>query len=246
MPYFSPIETLTFTPESYLPTAPYIPAHFLPQQKVISAESLRLELDELGQSSIINLMMDDTMLIPYVDLSKYDSETKDWFWYEASTNLPYRFNRSTNTLSNLYPSNYSGLTLYSNIVFDVDNTRLSATFKDANDNYVDFYKYSPLLLVVENAAYNDLSDYSLFLVSDRLNKKDTTLREYYYDFNSRIFTNFNLAGVSPSQIKLYYYTICDNKVQVKCRMSANAGSETFYTPRVNNYIVKLKGQSLRA
>lgn len=255
---FAPIETLNFTPETYLPSAPYIPAHFLPQQKVIDLEikkgktqkprlqKPRLELDELGQSSIINLMIDNELLIPYVDISKFDSETKDWFWFDASGNLPYRFNKSSNTLGNIYPSNYSGLTLASNIDFDVNNFRLSATFKDVEGSCVDFYKYTPLLLVVENRAYTDLSDYSLFLSSDRLNKIDITSPEYYYDFNSRIYTNQNLAGKNPSQIKLYYYTLCNNKVQVRCRMSANAGSETFYTPRVNNYIVKLKGQSLRA
>lgn len=245
MAYFQPVQALRFIPESYLPNAPYIPFHFVAQPISLDATNFEYELDEIGQSSIIRLEMDDATLIPFVDLSKYDSETKDWFWYDIDDKFPYRYLKSTNRLENVYPSPYSDLIPTGVFQFDKDNSQVRRDAVSSNGTIVTFFKYSPLILTVNNEAYTDLSDYSTFKPSNRLNKANSTIPEFYYDFNSRIYTNRNLAGVDPTQVKIHFFKISDNSLQVKCRMSSNLGTETYYSPKVNHYIVKLKGQSLR-
>ncbi len=245
MAYFGPIQTLRFIPESYLPTAPYIPSQFSAEPVSLDATNFEYELDELGQTSIIRLETDGNILIPFVDLNKYDAETKDWFWYDLTENFPYRYLKATNKLENMYPSNYSGLTPTGVFYFDKDNIQLRRDAIASTGETVEFYKYSPLLLTVNNEAFTDLSDYSNFKPSDRLNKVDVIVPEFYYDFDSRIYTNRNLAGIAPTNVKIHFFKISDNKVQVKCRLSTNLGTETYYTPRVNSFILKLKGQSLR-
>ena len=245
MALFKPLEVLRFTPESYLPSSPYIPSHFIPQIKSLDAKNFEYEIDELGQRSIIKLEMDNNILVPFVDLNRYDSETKDWFWYDTVDNFPYRYLKATNKLVNMYPSKYSDLTPTGIFFFDKDIKIIYRLAVTPNGETVTFYKYSPLILTVNNEAYNDLTDYSNFKPSDRLNKVNNTIHEFYYDFAARIYTNMNLAGIEPSNVKIHFFRVSDNKVQVKCRMSANLGAETYYTPRVNNFILKLKGQSLR-
>ena len=246
MAIFQPVKSYRFIPESYLPNVPYIPVHFSSQIQTYNASDFELELDSEGQTSILRLFMDDEVIVPYINLEKYDAETKDFFWYNPEDNFPYRFLKRNNTLENIYPTEYSGLAYQGITIFNSDRLRLEGNFTYDEDKTATFYKYSPLILTVNNRAYNDLSDYSNFRASDRLNKLNDTIPEFYYDFESRIYTNQNLAGIDPSQIKIHIFKVTDNKVKVKCRMSANSGVDTFYTPRVNHYIVKLKGQSLRA
>lgn len=245
MASFLSSQTLRFIPESYLPTAPYIPSHFIAQPVVLDAANFEYEIDERGQASIIRLMMDDNIVVPFVDLTKYDSETKDWFWYDIENKFPYRYNKSTNTLDSIYPSEYSSLVPTGVFYFNKESDQLRREAVSSTGVSVLFYKYSPLLLTENNEAYNDLSDYSTFKSSDRLNKTNSTVPEYYYDFDSRIYTNRNLAGIDPAQVKIHFFKISDNSLQVKCRMSTNQGIETYYTPKVDHFIIKLKGQSLR-
>lgn len=244
MAYFEPVEVLRFIPESYLPSVPYIPLHFVAQRRTLDATNFQYEIDSNGETSIIRLNTNGETLIPFVDLSKYDSETKDFFWYNPENDFPFRFLKSYNTLENLYPSTYSGLVLSSDVTFNKDTIRLEAEFTHSNGT-VTFYKYSPLILTVNNQAYDDLSDYANFKSTDRLNKVDDTIPEFYYDFDSRIYTNQNFAGINPEQVRIHFFQVSDNSVTVKCRMSTNSGTDSYYTPRVNSYIVKLKGQSLR-
>lgn len=247
MSFFKSTTELRFYPESYLPNAPYIPLHFQFQQVTYDATLVQYELDKNGQTSIIHLSNKDEIIIPFVDINRYDSETKDWFWYDPDTNFPFRFNKYDNTLVSIYPTDYSTLTLtlVAPLSFNASTSRLEATFVYSDDKYHTFYKYSPLILTVAERAYLDLSDYSSFKPTDRLNRVNVTNQEFYYDFDSRIFTNQNLAGIDPARVKIHLFKISDNSVQIKCRMSSNAGSETYFTPKVNNYIAKLKGQSLR-
>jgi hypothetical protein len=245
MATFYPVKSYQFIPESYLPNVPYIPIHFMPQQQVLNATNFEYEIDTIGQTSIIRLVNSNEIILPFIDLAKYDPETKDFFWYDPDDNFPYRFHKSNKSLETIYPSPYSGLVLNDLIEFNKDTKRIEADFIDYDGSLPTFYKYSPLIVTVNNRAFNDLSDYSTFQSTNRLNRIDSLTPEFYYDFESRIYTNQNLAGLDPEQVKIYFYRISDNNVIVKCRLSANTGKEAFYTPRVNSFIVKIKGQSLR-
>jgi len=240
----SQLNNLGFIPESYLPTAPYIPAHCIPYRTSVDAANLEYELDELGQSSILRLMLLDKFIIPFIDLSNYDTETKSWLWFETASNFPYRYNKKDNTLTCLYLNTIIRISSISPIYFDRDSTQLKRDVIISDNETLTFNIYSPLILTINNEYINDISDYSTFKNNPKLDKVSSTVPEFYYDFNSRIYTNKNLAGSDPSQIKIYYFKVSDNDLKVKCRMSTNLGTVAYYTPKVDHYIIKLKGQSL--
>lgn len=253
MAYFLPVtDKLQFYPESYLPNAAYIPAYFQSVRNTVDGTQIQLELDNTGQVSIIYLMdKEGKSITPFIDISKYDSETKDWLWYD-SDGLYYRLKSPNNVqiLENLYPTNYTDITRVADtLVFHKETLELSSIFnasKNGGDvNSYSFYRYSPFILTINNRALTDVSDYSTISASDRLNRVDPGSPEFYYDFDGRLFTNQNLAGVDPKNIKIHYFTAGENSIILSCRLATNAGSAGYFTPKVDNYIVKLKGQYLR-
>lgn len=256
MTFFSPIESLQFYPESYLPNAAYIPAYFQPIRHTLDGTQVQFEIDSTGQTSIINLETNDgTKITPFIDLSRYDAESKDWLWYDDD-GLYYRLTRSNNIdeLNSLYPTRYSGIVRENeSLIFNRNSIELSSSFaasyNDPEEGIVtgtySFYKYSPIIVTINNWSLTDISDYSNITSSDRLNRIDPSKPEFYYDFNGRLYTNQNVAGVDPKNVKIHYFTAGQNSITLSCRMSSNAGSASYFTPKVDNYIVKLKGQYLR-
>jgi len=252
MASFFPIESLQFYPESYLPNAAYIPAYFQPVRHTLDGTQVQFEIDSTGQTSIINLKTNDgTNITPFIDLSRYDAESKDWLWYDDD-GLYYRLTTTilgSDELNNLYPTNYSNIFRENDtLIFDKNSIELSSSFsatKDGSTGSYSFFKYSPIIVTINNWPLTDISDYSNITSSDRVNRVDPGKPEFYYDFNGRIYTNQNMAGVDPKNIRIYYFTAGENSIILSCRMATNAGSASYYTPKVDNYIVKLKGQYLR-
>lgn len=245
---FSPVETLTFYPESYLPNAIYIPHHFGPELASITGDEVTLESDSEGIISTIHLVNPETdeYIFPFIDLSMYDSSSKSWKWYD-NDGLFYRF--INGTLENLYPSNYSSLTGDGSVNFDPRSESLSGIFNGKGPNgessYA-MYKYAPIILTINKEAIVDVTDYSYMRTSDRLSSLNTDVREFYYDFRGRIFTNQNLGELSASSIKLYYYKVSDNSAKVKCRMAGGYGSPSTFTPVVHDFVFKMNAQNLRS
>lgn len=255
MASFAPTETLQFYPESYLPNAAYIPAYFQPVRYPLDGTKLQFELDRTGQTSIIKLENNDGHKItPFIDLSKYDAESKDWLWYDDD-GLYYRLTRpdGVDQLNNLYPTRYSNITrVNDSLIFDRESFELSSSFSasynesgEEVDGTYSFYKYSPIIVTINNWPLMDISDYSNITASDRLNRVNPGRPEFYYDFDGRLYTNQNLAAGDPKNIKVYYFSAGQNSITLSCRLSTNAGSAGYYTPKVDNYIVKLKGQYLK-
>lgn len=249
MPFF-PVETLKFTPESYLPNSVYVPHYFKPELVTIGGDKLALEMGSDGVVSTIHLMDNlGTELHPFIDLSMYDIDSKSWLWSDDD-GLFYRYR--SNALENLYPSNYSGVTGNGDTLnFDTATNRLYADFEALKPSvsreraYYSFYKYAPFILTVNKEPFTDVSDYAYMRISDRLNRLDSTIKEFYYDFRGRLFTNQNLGVFDPKTIQLSYYKSSSNQVTVKCRMANNTGATSTFTPVVYDYVLKLKGQNLR-
>lgn len=247
-------EVTTFTPESYLPGFVYIPLFFKPTQKSYTLNDFQLELDSNGVSSIIRLVDSDGLRVtPFIDINKYDSETKDWFWYDGVDNLPFRFTQKTSanigSFKNMYPSVNTGLKTNMSIGLpqysDVSGVWISGYGSTTNATLNNiFIKYMPIILIADNIPFTDISDYSNISVNDNLDKM-TTNPQFYYDFEERIYTNKDLAGYNPGDIKIIIYSVGVNEVAVKCVFGSNSDERSRYTPIIDDYILKLKGQYLR-
>lgn len=236
----------TFKPESYLPKFAYFPLYFKPIQETYTLDQLQLELDNAGRASVIRLVdIDGNRLLPFIDISKYDSETKDWFIYYNVERLPYRVTQGS--AFNLYPSDLGTVQDFSvtETVFNTTTKEIQLSCSGVGHPSLTFIKYAPIILTVENELYNDLTDYSTITAApDRLAPLSST-KEFYYDFEERLYTNQNLAGINPANIKIIFSRVGDNNVTLKCSVSSNSGNKPKQTPVVNDYILKLKGQYLR-
>lgn len=237
----------TFRPESYLPNFVYFPLFFSPVQEIITLENVSLEFDSQGIQSIIRLVnKDGERITPFIDLTKYDAETKDWYIYYSEDRLPYRYDGRN--IYNVYPSTIGNQTNFSGEIQYFDrstNEVVLSGYSDQNSSLI-FYKYSPIVLVVENQLYQDLTDYTnITVAADRLSRL-SSVSEFYYDFEERLFTNQNLAGVALNDVKIIFNRISNNSLTVKCLVSANSGSRPLRSPTIDDYIIKLKGQYLRS
>jgi hypothetical protein len=103
-----------FIPESSLLNHVYIPFYKPPSKRIENCSNFftYIEPDSNGLMSIINLVTDNTdgatvPVIPYINIGKYDSETKEWFYVDAS-GFPYRLFYSNSDqwyLNALWPIN---------------------------------------------------------------------------------------------------------------------------------------------
>lgn len=236
-----------FRPESYLPRFAYFPLFFKEVPETLTLNDVKIEADDTGKFSIIRLIdKEDKRIVPFINLSKYDSETKSWFIYhsEESTNytLPYRL--AGTTVTNMYPSTIGTLDDFVISSTSVDIDKIKITGIAGGESY-DFYKYAPIILIAENVPFNDLTDYTNITAAKGSLLLTSPTYEFYYDFEDRIFTNLNLAGFDAKNVKLIFSRIGNNSVTLKCSMASNVGSKPKQTPVVNDYVLKLKGQYLR-
>lgn len=247
-----------YIPDSMLLNNIFIPFIREPIKQVFNCEDdfKNLEVGSNGVTSVINLSKENEdgdmePLFPYIDLRNFDSETKDWFWYD-DRGFPYRIYRTNDedwALKSFWDfGKYNDGTQYI-----IDPTNLSREdggrklgFYSNGNNNVKFYTGSPIILTIEGEIIQDRTvygnssaDYNLTGLATEENK------EFYYDSSTnRIYTNQNLNEFNAKQIKIYCYTV-QQDVSVKCRLKANQGQDAFLTPTVDYYIIKLNGQFLR-
>lgn len=236
-----------YFPESYFPGFSYFPAFLKPQQISYYLDEVTIELDSTGKYSIIHLIdKDGNKISPYFDLDKYDSEVKDWYWYDIIDNLPYR--ESNNLMVNLYPTSignaiydHKGPLKYNNVSGVVEGTFLLSHYHSYT-----FIKYMPLTIVGNNVLFTDTSDYLNFTDTNNLDQVTPT-PHFYYDFKDRIFTNVNLASYDTKSFKIIMYSVGAKgltPVALKCVMGSSFAGQSKTTPVVKDYILKLKGQYL--
>lgn len=236
----------SFKPESYLPRFTYFPLFFKPTQEIKTLEELQVEVNDDGVPSIIRLVdKDGARLTPFIDLNKYDPETKDWFIFNQTDRLPYRFSGAT--VTNMYPSEIGPQTGFEidELSFDTNTKEVKISGHSDTELSLVFYKYAPIVLVAENMPFTDLTDYTNITAATESLSTLTSSSDFYYDFEERIHTNKNLASFDPKNVKVIFTRIGTNSAIVKCLMATNSGSRPKQTPIVYDYILKLKGQYLR-
>ena len=242
----------TFTPESYLPEFAYIPLFQKPKHESYTISDFQTELDKNGIPSIIRLIdSEGNRITPFIDLSKFDADTKSFYWYDAVDNLPFRlYDRryDLGTFLSVYPSIRTGdhpdVMITNEQYDDVSGVWVSGSIYYLTGVNNVFYRYSPIIVVSNNIPYSDLTDYANMTVKDNLDRNTTNL-QFYYDFEERIYTNQNLVGVNPASFIIKLYSVGINEVNVKCVMSSNSDNRPRTTPVIDDYILKLKGQYLR-
>lgn len=247
---------MEYIPNSVLLNHIYFPFHTEPVYKTYDClkDFTQLEIGTNGILSVIPLTTkvngEDEQVIPFIDMSKYDIETKQWFWYD-SNRFPLRINRygDGKALTSIYNfGKYYGYW----IEYD-PNTILNGgesgfysnvTSEDFSSDRV--YLGSPIILTIDDYVINDKTVYGNTDVNPNLTKLNIeTNKEFYFDPDTnKIYTNQNLAGVDPANIKLYFSTI-PNELSVKCRLKSNVGDDSYTTPTVDYYVVKLNGQYMR-
>lgn len=236
-----------YIPDSLLLNNVYIPFYVPPVKKIHNCrDDYTLEMDGNGVTSIINL--NNELPIPYFDTSKYDIETRDWFWYDRS-GLPFRMTKSGSdwVLNSVYGvGEFRGDTLVidpTTLKYD-SYGKILGFYVDINGNK--FYTGAQLILEIGGYIVKDQTNYYGNQTETILTNLNTDVnKEFYYSFNmNKIFTNQNLLLSDPAQIKIYMYTL-SNSLSVKCRTRGNYGMNNYITPTVDYYIAKLHGQLLK-
>ena len=251
---------MNYIPDTLLLNHAYIPFFVSPIKKVFDCykDFNALEVGSNGLLSVIplssNINDQVEQIIPFIDMKKYDSETKDWFWYD-SDNFPLRIYKLNDdwVLKPIYEfaNNYNHKYTFDpkKLINDWNQSGFYSTIIKDNDTSsqgINVYTGQPIILTIKENIVTDKTIYGESNTTPILTEFNTNSnQEFYYDFNSnKIITNQNLAGIDSSQIKIYF-DIIPNSISVKCRMKSNLGENNFSTPTVDYYIIKLNGQYLR-
>lgn len=254
-----PIE---FIPESSLLNNIYVPNYSEPELIAKQLNSLDTEVDINGVRSIIKLSKDDQYFSPFIDMSKFDIDSKDWYWYTyTSFNspttgfIPYKINISGNvvTFNSVLGyrddldlggySSFSKSTVY-NFKFDINKRVIYFPSSRADFQIVSKFQYRPIIITINGQPLTDLTDYGNLTTDIALSPIDSSKTEFYYNFEDKLYTNQNLDGLDPDSVTIYYYQNLQT-ISVKTRIRSNTGRSSYYTPTIDYFIVKLNGQYLK-
>ena len=251
---------INYYPDSMLLNNIYIPTYVQPKKIVLNClDNLSIETGLNGLQSTINLANNNQNISPYLDLSRYDPETKDWFWYDEE-GFPLRIIRHLDgtkwCLSPIYniSKHYGSLLTFDpfSLEYNAQGQNLGFYSKVTEiDNSSDIpeikvYNGRPIILNLASKITTDLTDYSTF-------NNDVVLTDYNIDSNreffynlqlNKLYTNQNLTSYDLSKVEVYCF-VTTNSVKVKCLLSGNSGMNNFATPAIDYYIAKLHGQYLK-
>lgn len=247
-----------YIPDSVLLNHVYVPFVQAATPKIFNCidHFTNLEIGPNGFTSVIDLTLinDDSSkerVFPFINLKKFDSKTKDWFWYD-DIGFPYRIYKGTGSWE-LQPVWEFGKYFGNPITFDPSNILYNQVGRELGfyssarfyNSGITMYTGAPLILTIngetitDKTIYGQSTNYNLTKFGVEENK------EFYYNPSlNKIYTNQNLNELDLAQVKIHCYTV-SKEVSVKCRMKANQGGDAYLTPTVDYYIVKLNGQFLR-
>jgi len=235
-----------FPPETALLNSINIPKYVEPVLKEKTLSQLTLETDSTGVSSIIKITDGKDLVIPYIDLSKYDHESRDWYHYD-SRNTPVFIRLGSPLHYPYYTYNKFNIgKLVDGLVtlrkqFDKEKRQAYVVTIESEER---LYYAAPILLTINGVVINDVTDYVRFSSPKLTNVDVVNNKEFFYDFGSRIYTNQSLTSYDPDSVVIYYYEN-PNTISVKSRISSNIGVSSSTTPIIDYYILKLRGQDLR-
>jgi hypothetical protein len=250
-----------FTPDSFLLNNVYFPFYNRPKKTIFNAENqLVIETGINQTQSVISIKEDDKEVIPFIDLSRYDSETRSWFWYDEE-DFPLRIVKNGDTwqLVSIYPvSRYYGKT----IIFDPNSLEYNKynvgknlgwysiintlNGEDVSSQKLKIYNGNPFILTINSLPLTDLTDYYKFKNDlSLINFKTSDNKEFFYNTQlNRLYTNQNLNSFDVSNIEFYFFRNIQS-IKVKIALSSNTGMSSYTTPTVDYYIAKLHGQYLK-
>lgn len=244
-----------FIPESFLINNVYTPFYIPPKKNIFNCQdNCTIETGLNGLESTINIENNGEAVIPFIDLSRYDVETKGWFWYD-SDGFPLRLKRHSNgidwALTPLYEfSQYYGMELTidpNNLMYNQFGKNLGFyTLVTSPITDVKVYSGSPIVLELFGKVVKDMTDYDTLSTDITLTNLNSEInKEFYYNSQlNKIYTNQNLTSFDLTQVKIYFFNTI-NSVKVKCVLSGNSGMNNYSTPTVDYYIAKLHGQYLK-
>lgn len=194
--------------------------------------------------------------IPYIDLNKFDLNTRDWFFYD-SNGLSFSLQKNIDNINWDLVSYYDIgqhtneiLTINQNIKYNKDGKNLGFyvninKINNINISYdLRFYCGNPLFVKINGNIFKDITDYNDKTLPNLTEFNTDLNKEFYYKFNTNeIVTNQNLLQYNIKSIEVYYYYL-PNEVSVKCNLKSNGMLNTYSTPYIDYYIIKLHGQDL--
>lgn len=249
---------MRFVPDTILLNNVFLP-FYVPYEKIhLDITQLELIPNNNGLNSIINLNIINSRgitesIVPYIEFENWDKDTKDWFWYDDDG---YKYRKSLNneggrTWLEFYPIWGLGTSKtieYDPVLkFDSDrNNDIGIYFETDDETTRKFYKGTSIAVLINEEPLKDITNYEITEGTSELNFSNTEAnKQFYYDFSlNRIITNQNLDGHDPKDVKIYLYKT-NNSLSVKARLASNAEGQSYYTPVVDYYIVKLNGQDIK-
>ena len=251
---------INYYPDSFLLNNVYIPFYIKPNKNILNCkDNLSIETGINGLQSTINLFNNESNFVPFIDISKYDSDTKSWFWFDEE-GFPLRISRHTDGIKWVLKPMFNISRLFgSSLTFDPEslmpsdngpNLGFYSIITEINeipsDLGIKVYNGSPIILRITGKTVKDLTDYNTFNNDINLSDYNTDAnREFYYNLQlNKIYTNQNLTSYDVSKIELYCF-ITINKVKIKCLLSGNSGMNNYATPAIDYFIAKLHGQYLK-
>jgi len=221
-------------PESNLLNNMFIPNYFnqiklsTQDSSLVENDSFYYVVDSLGRRSSIVLKT-----IPYIDLSKYDFERKDWYYVDVVGRFWRRYEIGEYVLEN-------SAGVLQEVAYRcplIPNLEYNPAFGGE--------KFRPITISVGGNLLTDKTNYSgdRTIVPNLININTDTNKEFYFDFNNTIYTNQDFGTFDAADIVIYFWTTI-NSVNVKCRAGTNIDGLSNYSPIVDYYIVKLAGQKL--
>jgi len=260
---------MNYVPESSLLNDIYVPFYIQPEFKTKKLIDFDTELDKNGVRSIIKFSKADLLINPFVDYSKFDQESKSWFWYDyiydetypstititlgiiPSVQIPNPFYPEFSMFKLLLGNTTDESSFYRkemrNLKFDKVN-KVMYFVSTTGDRTLSIkkwkYQYRPFIITINGNALTDLTDYANLTAAIDLSPTGSTNQEFYYDFNHKLYTNQNLDSFDIDSIEIHYYETIQ-EVTMKARLNSNAGRSSYYTPTIDYYITKLNGQYLQ-
>jgi len=231
---------MIFVPDSYIPSTIYLPFYTSPRKNIIKLNDISQEIDSNGIKSIIHF----DKHTPYIDFSKFNYETKNWYWYDINK---FMYKMNYKYIDNKKKFVFVNIMNDDSIVMDNINLLWDDIKYESyilTENKTRLTSYSPIVILYNKIPLIDLTDYNFFKLRNPEVFNKSNKYEFYYDFSSRCYTNIDFDNIDINNIEICYYDI-HNIFNVKCDMAANNGMNGYITPYIDNYMIKIHTQNSR-
>lgn len=202
-----------------------------PRMVVKKASDLELVSDSNGLLSIIKVTNEQGSDYPFIDLSHWDFNSMDWYWFNSLGLMSKYSNGQIIDIYSAEPPEYvNGIKLFNPETGFV--------------GYGKAYQYQPFQVLLNLDPFKDVTIYNnKDIISDFVKVNTIDNKEFRYGFDGYIYTNIDLSAINNESLEVRYFTLPE-KISVTIEMDSNTLGENFLTPTVESYIVNLTGQDI--